>query len=114
MTGLPDDAARFQARSAFTGTGFTTSETCPQSGLDLLAAKSPVTVHLVSRRGAPRPSRVHDRKIPIGAFDLGRTGKINTVKKTEFFGKPSPIRSACQFFFGDLSILAVTCRRAGA
>lgn len=26
LTGLPEDAARFQARSAFTGTGFTTSE----------------------------------------------------------------------------------------
>ncbi len=26
LTGLPNDAARFQARSAFTGTGFTTSE----------------------------------------------------------------------------------------
>ncbi|MDJ0947793.1 MAG: potassium transporter TrkA [Alphaproteobacteria bacterium] len=26
LTGLPDEAARFQARSAFTGTGFTTSE----------------------------------------------------------------------------------------
>ncbi len=27
MTGLSQDAAKFQARSAFTGTGFTTSET---------------------------------------------------------------------------------------
>ena len=27
ITGLPDDSARFQALSAFTGTGFTTSET---------------------------------------------------------------------------------------
>lgn len=27
LTGLPDHVARFQARSAFTGTGFTTSET---------------------------------------------------------------------------------------
>ncbi len=26
LTGLPEEAARFQARSAFTGTGFTTSE----------------------------------------------------------------------------------------
>jgi hypothetical protein len=26
LTGLPEEPARFQARSAFTGTGFTTSE----------------------------------------------------------------------------------------
>ncbi len=38
LTGLPDEAARFQARSAFTGTGFTTSES------------EPIVTHPVRRR----------------------------------------------------------------
>jgi hypothetical protein len=53
-------------------------------------------------------------RILTGAFDLGRMGESHAVKKTEFFGKPSPIRSACQFFFGDLSILTVPSRHADA
>jgi transposase len=51
-------------------------QTCSKPRLDLLAAKSPVTVHLVSRRGASRPSRAHNRGVLIITLELECIRKI--------------------------------------